>query len=383
MRFGPLRASGGSYGRLKVMAYTGMTLSIVALVVVGALSVELGLGINQRRSSSSTTLAPLSLNGMLITPPLSLMDAPPILADQPFGQRLTNINVPLNSTQLSVINGEPESYYETAAQMWLNGSLSSLVGQRLSYSPLITVNGKPTVFYLGAISCVYCAENRWAMALALSRFGAFQNLFFGYSALGDQDVPTIYWAPAHYNASSAVEFGNFFNGMYVNFLSVEYSSPITARFQMQTLSYFQQQANSTGNEVYTKAMDLVVNLNNFAGTPYTIWGNYVVPGADATNFGDVTSTSSTSASTSVTSSSSAAMLPITSMTHDQILQAFAHPATPFAWTEYAAADYYVALICASVGAVASSSSMSPPICASPSISAMSTAVRAGVFTPSG
>lgn len=357
------------------MAYTGMALSIVALVLVAALSLELSHGLSQRSSSSTNALAPIFVTGPLITPLLSLPDAPPIVTQEPFGHRLTDINVPLNSSQLAVINGEPNSYFDTAARMWLNGSLASLVGQQIAASPLLSVNGKPAVVYLGAISCVYCGENRWAMALALSRFGVFQNLFFGYSSLGDQDVPTIYWAPAHYNTTSAVDFGNFYDGNYVTFLSIEYSSLITAGFQMQPLRYFQQQAAAANNTVYEKATSLLVTLNNFAGTPYTIWGRYSVLGADATDFGAVTSTStstSSSASSTTSTSSTAALLPLASMTHDQVLASLANPSTPFAWTEYAAADYYIALICSSLGVISTSSVTAPPICSEPNISSMTT-----------
>ncbi|HVB96045.1 MAG TPA: DUF929 family protein [Nitrososphaerales archaeon] len=365
------------------MAYTGMTLSVVALVLVAGLSVELSLGLQRTTTSSTTSLAPIFVTGQLITPALSLPDAPPILTQQPFGQRLTDINSPLNASQLAVINDEPNSYFDTAARMWLNGSLTSLVGQQIAAAPLLTVNGKPTVVYLGAISCVFCGENRWAMALALSRFGVFQDLFFGYSSLGDQDVPTIYWAPAHYNATSAVEFGNFYEGTYVTFLSIEYSSPIKAGFQMQTLPFFQQQASASNNTVYEKATGLIVNLNNYAGTPYTIWGRYSVLGADATDFGGSTSTTSTSSSTTSSSSASSttsttALLPLASMTHDQVLASFARPNTQFAWTEYAAADYYIALICSSLGVMSSSSITAPTICSQPNISSMtSTFIASG------
>jgi hypothetical protein len=374
LQFGNLSASDNPYKRLKLTAYTGMTLSVVALVLVAALSVELSSGLKHRTTSTTGSLAPIFVTGLLITPPLSLPDAPPILTQQPFGQRLTDINVPLNSSQLAMINDEPNSFFDIAARMWLNGSLTSVVGQQIAAAPLLTVNGKPAVVYLGAISCVYCGENRWAMALALSRFGIFQSLFFGYSSLGDQDVPTVYWAPAPYNATSAVSFGNFYDGSYVTFLSIEYASPIRAGFLMQPLPYFQQQATAVNNTVYERATSLLVTLNNFAGTPYTIWGRYSVLGADASDFGDVTSTSSATTSnestSSTTSASTAALLPISSMTHDQILASLADPSTPFAWTEYAAADYYVALICSSLGVMSTSSSTAPSVCSEPDISSM-------------
>jgi Domain of unknown function (DUF929) len=372
LQFDTLRASESPYRRLKLVIYTGMVLSIASLVLVAALSVELSRGLSQRSNSTTLTLAPIFVTGQLITPQLSLADAPPILTQQPFGQRLTDINVPLNSSQLAVINDEPNSYFDTAARMYLNGSLTSLVGQDITASPLLTVNGKPAVVYLGAISCVYCGENRWAMALALSRFGTFQYLFFGYSSLGDQDVPTLYWAPAEYNATSAVDFGNFFDGTYVTFLSMDYASPITAGFQMQTLPYFQQQATAVNNTVYEKATNLLVALNNFDGTPYTIWGRYTVPGADATDFGVATSTSSSTNSTSTSTTSSTPLLALTSMTHEQVLQSLADPSTQFAWTEYAAADYYVALICSSLGVISTNAVTAPPVCSEPDISDMTT-----------
>jgi len=42
--------------------------------------------------------------------------------------------------------------------------------------PLLTANGKPEMLYIGAEWCPYCAAERWAMAVALSRFGTFSPL---------------------------------------------------------------------------------------------------------------------------------------------------------------------------------------------------------------
>ena len=42
----------------------------------------------------------------------------------------------------------------------------------ISGSPL-TASGKPEMLYIGAEFCPYCAELRWSMAVALSRFGSF------------------------------------------------------------------------------------------------------------------------------------------------------------------------------------------------------------------
>jgi thiol-disulfide isomerase/thioredoxin len=43
-------------------------------------------------------------------------------------------------------------------------------------NPVLTSGGKPEMLYIGAEWCPYCAAERWAMAVALSRFGAFSPL---------------------------------------------------------------------------------------------------------------------------------------------------------------------------------------------------------------
>jgi hypothetical protein len=355
----------GGLGIWKLIVLASLVMSIASTVLVAVVAVQVHNDLNPTSTSTAVTLKPISLNGSLVTPPLNFSDAPPILTAQPFGNRLTDINVPLNSTELAVINNAPDFYFETAAQMYLNQSLTLSIGAPVYQAPHFTVNGKPAVVYLGAISCPYCAENRWAMALALSKFGSFQQLFKGYSAIGDGDIPTIYWAPAEYNASAvkgAVEFGNFYTSNYVSFLSIEYSSPITAAFEIQPLSYFEQKATAIANPIYEDATQLLTTLNDYAGTPDTLWGIYSVPGADASDFGD-------------TSWNSTTTLPLASLTQDQILSRLAQPSSPFAWNEYAAADWYIALVCASAAANVSSSPpasavAAAPVCSLPFISTM-------------
>ena len=42
--------------------------------------------------------------------------------------------------------------------------------------PGLTANGKPEVLYVGAEYCPFCAAQRWALVVALSRFGTFTGL---------------------------------------------------------------------------------------------------------------------------------------------------------------------------------------------------------------
>ncbi|MBV9382599.1 MAG: DUF929 family protein, partial [Streptosporangiaceae bacterium] len=48
-------------------------------------------------------------------------------------------------------------------------------------SPL-TAGGKPEMLYMGAEYCPFCAAERWAMVVALSRFGTFSGLHTTHSA---------------------------------------------------------------------------------------------------------------------------------------------------------------------------------------------------------
>ncbi len=297
-------------------------------------------------------------NQQLPQPPLSLSAYPVITQQQPFGKRLTNINAPLNSTELAVINDAPSSYFETAGEMLLNGSIDNYVGvgSGLQNVSAFIVNGKPSVIYLGSITCIFCGENRWAMALALSRFGKFDHLFKGYSSFGDGDLPTLYWRPMTYsNASGAIDIGNFYNSSLINFITLEDTNPITQGFQLQSLGQIQAELQQINNTAYSDAFNHILQINTFSGTPYTIWGKYVVGGADAVDFGNTTPSSTP--------------FPLTNMTHAQVLSQLASPSDQFAWTEYAGADVYIATMCASLN-------NSTQVCALPAIKGIESKIGA-------
>lgn len=52
-------------------------------------------------------------------------------------------------------------------------------------APALTADGKPRVLYVGAEYCPFCAAQRWAVAVALSRFGSWTDLGQTTSAAGD------------------------------------------------------------------------------------------------------------------------------------------------------------------------------------------------------
>lgn len=262
---------------------------------------------------------------------------------QTFGHTLAGINTQFSGQQLSVINGAPNSYFETAGERLLNGTLTDevLPANSPQYSP-ITINGKPSVIYIGAISCLFCGENRWSMALALSRFGNFSRLYLGYSSFGDGDLPTVYWNSNNYT-SDTVTYGNYYNSPYINFYAAEYDSNITQGFQVQPISYFIQKAP---NSTYVNVLTFMNSTNSFQGTPFTFWGTSLNRGADAVVFGNTTPTSN--------------VFPLTNMTHQQVLNQLQNFNDQFAWGEYAGADIYIAEVCPSIH-------NSAPVCSLPAI----------------
>jgi hypothetical protein len=72
----------------------------------------------------------------------------------------------------------------------------------------LTANGKPEMFYMGAEYCPYCAAERWAMIVALSRFGTFGGLATVHSAVtngagtAEPDPNTPTWTFVHATYSS-------------------------------------------------------------------------------------------------------------------------------------------------------------------------------------
>jgi hypothetical protein len=102
--------------------------------------------------------------------------------------------------------------------------------QAVSGNPVKTADGKPTVLYVGGEFCPYCAAQRWAMLVALSRFGTFSNVQQINSA--EDNIPTFSFEGSTYKSD------------YVNFdpMEIEGNSagPNGSWVPLDTLSADQQ-----------------------------------------------------------------------------------------------------------------------------------------------
>jgi hypothetical protein len=115
--------------------------------------------------------------------------APRTPVPPPTAQALQSVPVGMLATSSSPVGGLPPA---------------SLVR-----GPALTANGKPEFLYIGAEFCPACAAQRWAMVVALSQFGTFENLQQTRSAVRDGDIPTLSF------------YGSTYTSPYLTFTPVE------------------------------------------------------------------------------------------------------------------------------------------------------------------
>ena len=112
--------------------------------------------------------------------------------------------------------------------------------------PLTGSTGKPEFLYMGAEYCPYCAAERWAEVVALSRFGTFSHLNETTSSSSDvfPNTPTFTFYHSTYTSS------------YIDFVSVETQGNVQ---------------DSSGNypTLQTPTADQQNLLNTYDASPYT------------------------------------------------------------------------------------------------------------------
>jgi len=147
--------------RNRILIVTGSALAVIAIVVVLVVVKATGNGSNQKQLS--TEVLPASVTSQIASVPASTLNSVGI------GQILSYNPSPISSIS--------------------NTALKS--------------NGKPEMLYIGAEFCPYCAAERWAMAVALNRFGHFTTQLTGiHSSSTDTDpnTPTLTFYRAGYTS---------------------------------------------------------------------------------------------------------------------------------------------------------------------------------------
>ena len=131
-------------------------------------------------------------------------------SEGPAGAALSSLvnkvtNVP--SSTLDSIGGGTIDSSDVGTGSTTNQSYLSPV----SGTALTSADGKPEVLYIGAEYCPFCAAERWAMIVALSRFGTFSGLSTVHSSSTDTDA----------NTPTFTFHGSTYASKYLSFVSVE------------------------------------------------------------------------------------------------------------------------------------------------------------------
>src|SRR5229473_1952355 len=111
--------------------------------------------------------------------------------------------------------------------------------------------GKPEFLYIGAEYCPFCAAQRWAMVVALSRFGTFSQLYQTTSSSTDSypSTPTFTFDPKLYKAP-------IYTSQYIDFVSVEETGNV-------------QNSDGTYPPLQTPTADQLKLLSTYDVSPYT------------------------------------------------------------------------------------------------------------------
>lgn len=120
------------------------------------------------------------------------------------------------STNYQIL-GKPVSqyFYQQLVELSNQGYNVTAAPLTLNYLPLnFSSDNKPAVVYVGAEWCPYCAVERWALIIALLRFGNFSNLEYMLSSPTDvyPNTPTFTFVNSTYDSK------------YISFVPIEYQN---------------------------------------------------------------------------------------------------------------------------------------------------------------
>jgi Domain of unknown function (DUF929) len=177
-------------------------------------------------------------------------------------------NGPTGSALTSLVNtttSVPASVLDTVGAGTFNGKVQTITGN----PPPLVSNGKPELLFIGAEYCPYCAANRWAMIVALSRFGTFSGLTTVHSGItdgaGDQEpypnTPTFTFVNAKYTSK------------YLTFTSVEGETNIP---DTSTGGYTALQTPTSAQQALLTKYDAAPYTTQAGAIPFLDFGNKYV-----------------------------------------------------------------------------------------------------------
>ncbi len=136
------------------------------------------------------------------------------------------LGTPINDTLYNQMTGVSYSTLASVGYVSASAGTANGVVQTVSGQPLNS-GGKPEILYVGADYCPHCAYERWAIVVALSKFGTFSNLSYMLSAADDGNISTVTF------------YGSSYTSNYITFVTVE-TTTRDRNTQLQILTSDQQ-----------------------------------------------------------------------------------------------------------------------------------------------
>jgi thiol-disulfide isomerase/thioredoxin len=186
----------------------------------------------------------------------------------------SSANGPTGSALASVVAKVKSVPTSTLNTVGVGGGAVSGTPQTIKGSTTaLTSGGKPEMLYMGAEYCPYCAAERWAMIVALNRFGTFSGLATVHSGIKngaggaepDPSTPTWTFANATYTSK------------YLTFTPVEMQTNIP---DASTGSYTTLQTPTSAQNALITKYDVAPYTTEAGAIPFIDFGNkYLIIGA--------------------------------------------------------------------------------------------------------
>ena len=206
--------------------------------------------------------------------------------------------------------------------------------------PALTLNGKtPSMLYVGAEYCPYCAAERWALTAALSRFGTWSNLKITASSHTDFAAETHTFS----------YYGATYTSPYINFVHKEVYSNVP---------------DASNDPPYTSLQTLTKQESQIA-TKYS--SSQFVSGSQ----GGISFPFATIDNKAIISGASYNPLELAGLSWSDIAGGLSNPKNPVTQAIVASANYISAAICAS------SPDAPASVCNSPGVKAATKALKLG------
>ncbi len=228
--------------------------------------------------SSSSNIPILTSVSTTITNSIG-SQAPITISSKPFSKMIwnppsANGACNKNSTALVSYDNKPVPQY-VLSSLEIPNNISNQVGIgtarpssifSIDNAPSLTLNDKPEILYIGAEFCPYCAAERWAIIMALLRFGNFSNLHFMTSSATDYapSTPTFTFYNSTYTSS------------YISFVGIEETTNQKTENPTGFMGYgLLQQPNSSEQYIFS-----TIDLGNTHAPPKACGG---IPFVDFAN----------------------------------------------------------------------------------------------------